>query len=483
MMRAASTFGCLLAALVALAGGQVRAETWVRTAVSADDVFESDIAGVSRKGDVADSWMRRTPVRPLRDEKTGKLYVVELQQRYDDCANHRFAFGEFIRRDRQGAVVTSGDAVGGWRPIAPGSIADGVWRTVCAVSKPPAEKPFLDDIAAGQWDKVGLSADKTYTLSIKTDELFTIRKGVVIAVTRSDYLPGSVIEGFPVASVVSAAAVDCVRRESAALGADLYISPTARVKSVRTPGDKVAFESVPPGSFLFKRLDEVCAGADKVGATSEHAEAGSLASGTAWGVNKGYLVTASHVITDAKRIAVYDEGVLVGSATVVANDPANDLAVLKFKPKGATRLKILAIATKAPVLGRRVITIGYPEPDNLGQHIKVTSGEISSLAGYQDDLRFLQVSIPFQPGNSGGPVIAPDGAVVGIAQSKLMRFDDNDSEPAPEMVNYAVKASYLRPMLEDLPDLGNYVVVHPSPGADDLVAQARQAVFMLIVAR
>ena len=49
------------------------------------------------------------------------------------------------------------------------------------------------------------------------------------------------------------------------------------------------------------------------------------------------------------------------------------------------------------------------------------------------------------------------------------------------MVNYALKASYLRPMLEDLPDLANYTVVKATGGHDQLVAAARKAVYMVVV--
>ena len=124
----------------------------------------------------------------------------------------------------------------------------------------------------------------------------------------------------------------------------------------------------------------------------------------------------------------------------------------------------------------------YPEPGVLGQQIKMTAGQVSGTSGPRDDGRFLQISVPIQPGNSGGPVISSDGVVVGVVKSKLLRFDDADS-PAPENVNYAVKTSYLRPMLEDLPDLGNYEAMKASPSQEQMVSDARGAVFMLVVVK
>jgi len=111
----------------------------------------------------------------------------------------------------------------------------------------------------------------------------------------------------------------------------------------------------------------------------------------------------------------------------------------------------------------------------------MTAGQVSSTAGYQDDARYLQISVPVQEGNSGGPLIGPDGTVLGVIEAKLLRFDERKDNPAPENVNYALKASYIRPMLEDLPDLANYTVIKPQPNLDQLVAEARKAVFMVVV--
>jgi S1-C subfamily serine protease len=106
---------------------------------------------------------------------------------------------------------------------------------------------------------------------------------------------------------------------------------------------------------------------------------------------------------------------------------------------------------------------------------------VSSTAGYQDDARYLQISVPIQQGNSGGPVIAWDGSVVGVVEAKLTKFGEAKEKLAPEMVNYALKAAYLRPMLEDLPDLANYTVVKATGGKDQLIEAARAAVFMVVV--
>jgi S1-C subfamily serine protease len=206
-----------------------------------------------------------------------------------------------------------------------------------------------------------------------------------------------------------------------------------------------------------------------------------FSTGTAWGVDKGYLVTAAHVIDGATAIDVYRDGDKVGEAKVVVADFANDLAILSFTKAPPGKLKILPLSSRPPVLGRAVFTLGYPAPDVMGQAVKMTSGQINSTSGLQDDTRMLQISVPVQGGNSGGPVMGWDASVLGVVDSKLEKLDPQGREPA-QNVNYAVKASYIRPMLDDLPDLGNYEPVKADPSEEKTIAAARQAVFMLLVA-
>jgi hypothetical protein len=46
-------------------------------------------------------------------------------------------------------------------------------------------------------------------------------------------------------------------------------------------------------------------------------------------------------------------------------------------------------------------------------------GEIASLSGAQDDPRYFQISVPVQPGNSGGALVDEHGNVVGLVSAKL----------------------------------------------------------------
>jgi len=131
--------------------------------------------------------------------------------------------------------------------------------------------------------------------------------------------------------------------------------------------------------------------------------------------NDGLILTAAHVISQSAYINVITQQG-VKTARVVKLDAANDLALLKcdgdfqaVPVKSSSRIK----------LGQSVFTIGFPNIGFQGFSPKMTKGEISSLSGLQDDPRHWQISVPVQPGNSGGPLFDVAGNVVGVVLAKL----------------------------------------------------------------
>lgn len=71
------------------------------------------------------------------------------------------------------------------------------------------------------------------------------------------------------------------------------------------------------------------------------------------------------------------------------------------------------------------------------------------MTGLDDDPRLLQVSVPIQQSNSGGPLFNSSGEVVRVVVSKLDAASVwNLTGDLPKGVNYALKAGYLRPLLE-----------------------------------
>ena len=166
--------------------------------------------------------------------------------------------------------------------------------------------------------------------------------------------------------------------------------------------------------------------------------------------SRGYFATNYHVINGAKKIQIniIRDGLLCKySAEVVQTDPQNDLAIIRINdPKFASFSKIAYnFNTSVKDVGTSVFALGYPMADIMGQEVKFTDGKISARTGIQGDATVYQISVPIQPGNSGGPLFDYDGNLVGITSSGLNR------DLQTENVNYAIKSSYLNALIDVLP--------------------------------
>jgi len=139
-------------------------------------------------------------------------------------------------------------------------------------------------------------------------------------------------------------------------------------------------------------------------------------SGTAVAISAdGYLITSYHMVKNARRIVVENEEYGAMTAEKWITNPELDLAILKLDSSSLQHLKLLpvAISYKLIDLGEEVYTLGYPREDLVyGQ------GSISSLTGYRNDTTAYQISIPVNPGNSGGPLFDRNGNLVGLISGK-----------------------------------------------------------------
>ena len=98
--------------------------------------------------------------------------------------------------------------------------------------------------------------------------------------------------------------------------------------------------------------------------------------------------------------------------------------------------------------------MGFPNIGLQGFAPKLAKGEIASLSGASDDPRYFQISVPVQPGNSGGALVDERGSVVGVVSAKLSPRAALATRGAlPENVNYAVKSSLLLSFLESVPEV------------------------------
>ena len=100
--------------------------------------------------------------------------------------------------------------------------------------------------------------------------------------------------------------------------------------------------------------------------------------------------------------------------------------------------------------GDSVVAIGFPFHGLLTSDLTVTTGIVSSLSGILNDSRFMQISAPVQPGNSGGPLLDMSGHVVGVVTQKLDALKIAKATGSiPENINFAIKAGALRDFLDN----------------------------------
>jgi serine protease Do len=125
----------------------------------------------------------------------------------------------------------------------------------------------------------------------------------------------------------------------------------------------------------------------------------------------GYAVTNHHVVESSRTVQLTTDDGTTYKATVIASDPASDLALLKVD--GRIDFPFVHFAKKPPRVGERVFAVGNP----FGLGGTVTAGIVSALdrnIGEDSYDGLMQIDAPINKGNSGGPCFDLDGDVVGV---------------------------------------------------------------------
>ena len=181
-----------------------------------------------------------------------------------------------------------------------------------------------------------------------------------------------------------------------------------------------ADERTQPSDILDAYSRTVSGVADRVGPAVVRVEtrgkgrSGGIGSGVII-AHDGLVLTNSHVVAGSKRVRlVLTEGRVV-EAEILGDDPDTDLALLRAPLPSGTAVATLG-DSKALRRGHLVVAIGNP----LGFESTVTAGVVSalgrSLRSKGDRLieDVIQTDAALNPGNSGGPLVAGSGEVVGI---------------------------------------------------------------------
>ncbi len=172
----------------------------------------------------------------------------------------------------------------------------------------------------------------------------------------------------------------------------------------------------------------------------------NAASGTGFYVsNEGHIITNHHVIDGCSEVKAHAEGKSM-TATILAEDASNDLALLKISQKPP---HVFAFSKENPYPLQNIIVAGFPFGDAVSSSLKFTTGVVSSLAGIGNNYSQMQIDAAIQPGNSGGPIIDELGNIVGVAVAKLdVDKVYEDFGVIPENTNFGIKGSIAKILLQ-----------------------------------
>lgn len=163
-------------------------------------------------------------------------------------------------------------------------------------------------------------------------------------------------------------------------------------------------------------------------------------SGTGFALSAdGYLVTSSHVVEGADSIMIENKAGAKYKVTEVYRDQTHDLSILKIEDptfQGFGKLPYTFKKSESE-LGEKVYTLGYPRED-----VVFGEGSLSSASGFEGDTTAYQVSIPLNPGNSGGPLLDDKGNLIGVISGK---------QAGQEGAAFAIKSTYLLQIINELP--------------------------------
>ena len=166
---------------------------------------------------------------------------------------------------------------------------------------------------------------------------------------------------------------------------------------------------------------------------------------------KGIFVTNDHIIENSrgeKLTLVLNPGTEKESsheAEVVRRDKTSDLALLRIELGDTPPPRKLELSSSNELFEtQELVAFGFPFGRALATKkdalpaISVNIGRITALRKEEKELDLIQLDAQLNPGNSGGPVLDPEGKVVGVVSSGIPGAG----------VNFAIPTSKLFSLLE-----------------------------------
>ncbi len=203
--------------------------------------------------------------------------------------------------------------------------------------------------------------------------------------------------------------------------------------------------------------------------------------GTALGSGSGVLVAPGIIVTNAHVIDGGNDFKLgrgQQALTVLGVDTLHDLALLQGDVPGDP----LPMRNVAAIwLGEAILVAGYPLMDLLGTDLKVSTGNVSGLKGWEGDVARFQFTAPIGSGSSGGAILDECGNLIGVTSSSLAHGQLRDRGAISENVNFGIKVALVHEMLAasgiDTPK----VALSSDSNRRDVVQRLRQSVVSIIV--
>ncbi len=147
----------------------------------------------------------------------------------------------------------------------------------------------------------------------------------------------------------------------------------------------------------------------------------------------GLIATARHVIGDGRDFIVeLPDGKTAKVLEVYASSNQLDLAIIRIDNE---TLPPLPISVEAVSTDRRLIALGHPR----GRRYSTASGTFSGIFELEG-VKMLELAMPIEPGNSGGPVLTEDGQIVGLVTMK---------STVKTGAGYAMPANLIREMIDE----------------------------------
>jgi serine protease Do len=154
--------------------------------------------------------------------------------------------------------------------------------------------------------------------------------------------------------------------------------------------------------------------------------------------NKGYFITSYHMVQNADSVFVTNNVLGRASAKLIASEASLDIAIYKIDNIDAIKDLAFPFSFKdnASEIGDKIFTLGYPRRDAV-----YGEGALSSMTGFNNDTTMYQISIPVNPGNSGGPLMDEQGNIIGVIRGK---------QSSAEATGFAIKSNFIKQTIEKL---------------------------------